>query len=237
MSERPTPERLAEIRAYLKDWIDSPFGSELLVEIRALTAERDAAIKRASELPGLTAALDEARWERNVAKGEQTAGSQALAEIERLRAELAESEEKRAFLVGLADARAQGVLALTAERDAVRGERDKLDASLRGTLRTFDWFAKGVAAELGYDGPEDPGLLSDHIRGLIAERDRLRESVERLSRENGIGESLAESAHMERDRAYAERDRLAAYIERVRDAEFHSGGDLGPVSKVLQEEP
>lgn len=32
-------------------------------------------------------------------------------------------------------------------------------------------------------------------------------------------------------------DALRAYIERVRDAEFHSGGDITIVMRVLQEDP
>lgn len=91
--DRLTPEQEARIR-------DRDAGSltvhavsdrrALLAELDAVRAERDQALARANELPGLTAALDEARWERDVAKGEQTAGCQALAEVERLHAELAD---------------------------------------------------------------------------------------------------------------------------------------------------
>ncbi len=56
----------------------------LVQRVKELTAYEN----ERHELPGLTAALNEARWERDVARGEQPAHSQALAEIDRLRAEV-----------------------------------------------------------------------------------------------------------------------------------------------------
>lgn len=46
MSSRPTPERLAEIRAYLnahRGYLDTRLPDELLTELDAVTAERDEA--------------------------------------------------------------------------------------------------------------------------------------------------------------------------------------------------
>jgi hypothetical protein len=90
-------------------------------------------------------------------------------------------------------------IALLEELDATRADRDKAAANLKDILRTFEWFAKGVAAELGYVGPHDPGLLGEHIRGVFARHKRANAICEEALRLDNFGRATA--------------DRIAAALE------------------------
>lgn len=72
---------------------------EIATVLRALVAEVHQLRDRANGIPGLTAALDEARWERDVVLQREPAAGQALNEIERLRNELV---SERALVAELA---------------------------------------------------------------------------------------------------------------------------------------
>lgn len=117
-------------------------------EVAELRSQLASARLRASQVPGLTAELDQVRWELSVAKGDETAGALCLAEMQRgvaentrlltrcvdlgvmlddaMRAGLEECERLRA---DLARATAETVLALVAERaETLRRVRVALDA-------------------------------------------------------------------------------------------------------------
>ncbi len=104
--------------------------------VAKLDAERAALQAKANELPGLTATLDELRWELKVARGDATAGAQALAMIERTNEEntdilmrhidtkIALEETMRVGLEECESLRAQ-LASVTAERDRLQRACDE----------------------------------------------------------------------------------------------------------------
>lgn len=77
------------------------------------------------------------------------------AERDHLRGQLAESEAKREFLVGLADARAQGVLAAHREIDALRGALRSVAPPATGGMlnqQLPDPMSRLVAVEMQSEG-------------------------------------------------------------------------------------
>lgn len=82
-------ERAEELAHELSVRCSDPDVLEVSAVLRALVAEVRQLRDRASQIPGLSAALDEARWERDVVLARDPAAGQAIAEIARLRAELA----------------------------------------------------------------------------------------------------------------------------------------------------
>lgn len=97
-----------------------------LAHSRAEKAERDLAEARAkaNEAPGLSAALDEARWERDVVLAREPAAGQALAEIERLVRDLAEAREVAVRNATDCAHLRQSAIALEAALAEARKERD-----------------------------------------------------------------------------------------------------------------
>ncbi|HEU4727717.1 MAG TPA: hypothetical protein VFT22_07505 [Kofleriaceae bacterium] len=116
---------------------------------RAFVEQRkslDAARVDASRVPGLTASLDEARWERDVALKREPAAGQALAEISRLRAELETANAARA----LAEARSNNLDSSHAARDATK-------------LR--------ISARLGLPATATQSEIAERVDEVVGERD------------------------------------------------------------------